>query len=631
MIQPGCRRGVMMAFLAAGLVFGQTRIDLRSQGRNVDFADAAVTRPFTVGTTLPANCSSGAAFFKSDAAAGKNLYLCTATDTWTLTSGDHSVVTVATLPPAGANAGKVFIVSDAADKGDCTSGGGFTFTACVSDGSGWSPVAGAKPPFVQEFSTPATEWAISGASHGLGTRIEVFVQTDDGTNWRRADPSDVSIHKATGDVTVNWATGTVGRMMITNLAGTGSSGGGGGGTSDHSQLLNLDYASSGHTGFARAMHASEHMDGGTDEIATSTPLAYGIPKAGSTGQLDRNWLPVMQGDSGSGGARGAVPAPQSGDAGRCLKGDGTWGDCGGSGTGDNLTVNSEPVSYANFNSTTPAAPSNARNVLWHADGGSPANVSAYVPVMTGDAGAGGQAGLVPAPQTGDAANCLKGDGTWGTCATGSGHTIQDEGNSLPSRTGLNFTGAAVQAVDDSGNSRTNVTFDSDLNTIAGLSCSDGQIMKKASGQWACAADATGTGGGSAFDESANLNLSGLNQINVTDLSFERSNSSSGTALHRTVCINSSGLAVQCTTSTAARAIGICKSGCGTSGTARITIMGVASCDSAGAVTAGNWVSAATTADGKCQDAGTSKPSNPLGIWLESGGSAGLYQLVKGVQ
>ena len=42
-------------------------------------------------------------------------------------------------------------------------------------------------------------------------------------------------------------------------------------------------------------------------------------------------LPVMVGDSGSGGTKGAVPAPGSGDAaaGKFLKADGTWAAPGG--------------------------------------------------------------------------------------------------------------------------------------------------------------------------------------------------------------------------------------------------------------------------------------------------------------
>lgn len=43
-------------------------------------------------------------------------------------------------------------------------------------------------------------------------------------------------------------------------------------------------------------------------------------------------------------------------------------------------------------------------------------------------------------------------------ATGGGHTIQDEGISLTTRTNLNFVGAAVTVTDDAGNNATKVTI-----------------------------------------------------------------------------------------------------------------------------------------------------------------------------
>jgi hypothetical protein len=61
----------------------QTRIDLRTQGKSVDFSTVP-TKPFRTDTTLPATCSVGETFFKTDAPAGKNFYGCTATNTWTL-------------------------------------------------------------------------------------------------------------------------------------------------------------------------------------------------------------------------------------------------------------------------------------------------------------------------------------------------------------------------------------------------------------------------------------------------------------------------------------------------------------------------------------------------------------------
>ena len=63
---------------------GQTQVDLRTQGKNIDFSTAASTRPSKTGTSLPAACFIGETFLKTDAAAGKNFYVCTASSVWTV-------------------------------------------------------------------------------------------------------------------------------------------------------------------------------------------------------------------------------------------------------------------------------------------------------------------------------------------------------------------------------------------------------------------------------------------------------------------------------------------------------------------------------------------------------------------
>ncbi len=78
-----------------------------------------------------------------------------------------------------------------------------------------------------------------------------------------------------------------------------------------------------------------------------------------------------------------------------------------------------PTQTINLNNATPPAPADSLNVTWQADPASldptvVRNVSANVPVFTGDTGSGGSLGLVPAPAAGDAAagKVLKADGTW---------------------------------------------------------------------------------------------------------------------------------------------------------------------------------------------------------------------------
>jgi hypothetical protein len=66
---------------------GQTQVDLRTQTKSVDFTAAPSTRPVKTGTTLPAVCTTGDLFFKTNAPAGSNLYACVAANTWVLQSG----------------------------------------------------------------------------------------------------------------------------------------------------------------------------------------------------------------------------------------------------------------------------------------------------------------------------------------------------------------------------------------------------------------------------------------------------------------------------------------------------------------------------------------------------------------
>ena len=69
--------------LAGGPLRAQTQVDLKTQTRNVDFSAASTTKPVKAGTALPATCTPGELFFKTNAAPGGNLYLCTALNTWT--------------------------------------------------------------------------------------------------------------------------------------------------------------------------------------------------------------------------------------------------------------------------------------------------------------------------------------------------------------------------------------------------------------------------------------------------------------------------------------------------------------------------------------------------------------------
>ena len=70
----------MVIFAAVSIAAAQTKIDLRTQGKSVDFSAATSTKPSKAGTALPATCSIGETFFKTDATTGANLYGCSRAD-----------------------------------------------------------------------------------------------------------------------------------------------------------------------------------------------------------------------------------------------------------------------------------------------------------------------------------------------------------------------------------------------------------------------------------------------------------------------------------------------------------------------------------------------------------------------
>lgn len=84
-------RGVAAAIVmsaAAGVGRAQTTINgSRTITGTWDASGAARTMPAKSGTTPPASCAVGEAFFKTDAVAGQNWLLCTAANTWTAVVG----------------------------------------------------------------------------------------------------------------------------------------------------------------------------------------------------------------------------------------------------------------------------------------------------------------------------------------------------------------------------------------------------------------------------------------------------------------------------------------------------------------------------------------------------------------
>ncbi len=233
---------ISICVLAAALVGSagaQTQIDLRTQGRNVDFSTATSTKPFRTGTLLPASCSVGETFFKTDAAAGQNLYACTAPNVWTLQTGASGV------PAVTGNANKV-LSNDGATIGWRSIGGDLLGApdAVAVTGIQGRPVGGTAPAdgqvlrwnqgagqwepaeapaaggsnYSQAF-TSQTSVTMAGGAHGLGTANVIVECYDSGTPSRRIEVDSVAVDPATFDITVTFANAQTGRCVVNGSGG----------------------------------------------------------------------------------------------------------------------------------------------------------------------------------------------------------------------------------------------------------------------------------------------------------------------------------------------------------------------------------------------------------------------------
>lgn len=96
---------VFLSGWLGGQASAQTAVDLRTQSKNVDFSGASATKPSKTGAALPGGCSVGETFFLTSAAAGQNLYFCTAGDVWSLQGQSPAPVT-SVMGRTGAVAGQ---------------------------------------------------------------------------------------------------------------------------------------------------------------------------------------------------------------------------------------------------------------------------------------------------------------------------------------------------------------------------------------------------------------------------------------------------------------------------------------------------------------------------------------------
>ncbi len=130
------RRVLILLGAAIGCAYGQsTSMGGRTMKGDWDASSAHTTKPAKSGTTLPGACSTGEAFFKTDATGGQNLYLCKPDNTWTQVSGGGG--TAATL--ALVFDGSTLISSETMSAWSCSSGSGASCTTqwTVPAGVAW--------------------------------------------------------------------------------------------------------------------------------------------------------------------------------------------------------------------------------------------------------------------------------------------------------------------------------------------------------------------------------------------------------------------------------------------------------------------------------------------------------------
>lgn len=360
----------------------------------LDASSAGKTKPFRSVTTLPATCDPWEFVIKADGTPGQNLYQCSGG--WTLYSGAGGSGEPAGSTPRIAFTDQTTLVIPASvhGLGACPD---VVYTS-TNDGTSWIPneswsiwTCNATTYAVTvQFSQPTSGYyklAVGGGGVGggggdlgpatVGTSHLDIDGTLSGGSYFRVNPSNTAqfqyrtasqvlgdigaaaaIHAARhqngGADEIATATpganaipkaggaGTLAAGWIPDLSGTYTTPGALGSWTGSTSITTLGTVATGTipysllssvpSTFTPAAHASAHKNGGGDEIATETPAANAIPKAGAGGTLAAGWCTEMVGDSGSGGVGGCVPAPAPGDASFCFKGNGEYSDCGTAGT-----------------------------------------------------------------------------------------------------------------------------------------------------------------------------------------------------------------------------------------------------------------------------------------------------------
>jgi hypothetical protein len=139
--------------------------------------------------------------------------------------------TVANLPAAAGNVGKVFMVTDAVSAGSCVTGGGSLRELCRANGSTYECVggcgstsggSGAAPYMSSLITGPDSTKTIAGATHGFVTTA-LLVGVYDNASPRNAISAGWTVNPSTYDVTLTFASPQSNYYVVIN-GGVGPAG-----------------------------------------------------------------------------------------------------------------------------------------------------------------------------------------------------------------------------------------------------------------------------------------------------------------------------------------------------------------------------------------------------------------------
>jgi len=232
--------GMILWITGVSITEAQTRIDLRTQGKTPDLSQMGSTKTIQTGTVIPAACATGEMFFRTNAAAGSNLYMCVSANTWTgiAASGGGG----GSVPGAAGSGGKVLgsdntnaiwvalagDVSGTPESVQVTALRGRSIANTAPNGgnvlrwnsslSRWEPSPGGVGNYGYSF-TSQTQVTVTGATHGLNSPQLVVACYNDATPAAMIAPASLTIHPVSYNVVVTFATAQSGTCVINGSGG----------------------------------------------------------------------------------------------------------------------------------------------------------------------------------------------------------------------------------------------------------------------------------------------------------------------------------------------------------------------------------------------------------------------------